>query len=125
MPEKTSTSTQTTSSELVSSLKKTAAKKEKPVASEQQFTVVKRNGAMVPFRRERILRALDAAFRDTKRVGKEETLPEEVLGQVEEVTEKLSAQLFTLATKGAALTVEGIQDLVEVTLMKSGHHDVA
>jgi ribonucleoside-diphosphate reductase alpha chain len=125
MPEKTSTSTQSTSSELVSSLKKTAAKKEKPVTSEQQFTVVKRNGAMVPFRRERILRALDAAFRDTKRVGKEEALPEEILGQVEEVTEKVISQLFTLATKGAALTVEGIQDLVEVTLMKSGHHDVA
>ncbi len=32
---------------------------------------------------------------------------------------------MSLASKGASLTVEGIQDSVEVCLMKAGHHDVA
>ena len=39
----------------------------------QQFTVVKRNGSIVPFRRERIFRALDAAFRDTRKIDRQET----------------------------------------------------
>jgi ribonucleoside-diphosphate reductase alpha chain len=33
--------------------------------------------------------------------------------------------LLTQASKGASLTVEGIQDMVEVTLMNMGHQDVA
>ena len=37
----------------------------------QEVTVVKRNGAIVPFRRERIFRALEAAFRDTKKIEKD------------------------------------------------------
>ncbi|MBI3211430.1 MAG: ribonucleoside-diphosphate reductase subunit alpha, partial [Simkania negevensis] len=34
-------------------------------------------------------------------------------------------EAFELARKNITLTVEGIQDLVEVTLMKKGYHDVA
>jgi ribonucleoside-diphosphate reductase alpha chain len=90
-----------------------------------RFTVVKRNGTLVPFRRERIARAIELAFRDTKKVEKGETLPEEWQVMVEEVTDAVTGQLKDLATKGASLTVEGIQDVAEVTLMKMGHHDVA
>ncbi|MFI5335118.1 MAG: ribonucleotide reductase N-terminal alpha domain-containing protein, partial [Chlamydiales bacterium] len=68
---------------------------------------------------------LDAAFRDTKKIEKEAPLPEEVVQAALEVTEKVVEQLRSLAEKGASLTVEGIQDLVEVTLMKCDHHDVA
>jgi transcriptional regulator NrdR family protein len=32
-----------------------------------ELAVVKRNGTMVPFRKERIYRAIELAFRDTKR----------------------------------------------------------
>jgi ribonucleoside-diphosphate reductase alpha chain len=42
-----------------------------------------------------------------------------------EITEQVVKQLQTFASKGTSLTVEGIQDVVEVTLMKLGHHDVA
>ena len=35
---------------------------------ETEYTVVKRNGTLVPFRRDRILRAIEAAFRDTKKI---------------------------------------------------------
>jgi ribonucleoside-diphosphate reductase alpha chain len=91
----------------------------------QRFTVVKRNGSLVPFRRERIFRAIEAAFRDTKKVLKDHPLPQELFQIVEQITGLVIADLFELASKGASLSVEGIQDQVEVCLMKAGHHDVA
>lgn len=93
--------------------------------SEKQFSVVKRNGSLVPFRKERISLAIEAAFRDLKKVAKEAPLPTDIKEAVEEVTDRIAEQLVTLAEKGASITVEGIQDLVEVTLMKCDHHDVA
>lgn len=89
------------------------------------IAVVKRNGAIVPFHRERVQRALELAFRDTKKIREGEALSEEILSAINLVTDKVVADLFQQASGGASLTVEGIQDLVEVTLMKLGHHDVA
>lgn len=99
--------------ELVSQLKKNA------------FTVVKRNGALVPFRKERITRALEAAFRDTRKLGKIAPLTAEHLQEIEKLSDLVVAEALPLAAKGASLTVEGIQDLVEITLMKAGFHDIA
>lgn len=93
--------------------------------TEVDFTVVKRNGSLVPFRKQRIYRALEAAFRDTRKVPHWESLPEEVQSETLQMTEQVTQQLIAMASQGACLTVEGIQDLVEVTLMKAGHHDVA
>jgi ribonucleoside-diphosphate reductase alpha chain len=90
-----------------------------------RFTVVKRNGSIVPFRRERIKRALDLAFHDTRKVQLDASLTELDILEVEKVTDQVIDLLFTQASKGASLTVEGIQDIVEVTLMNMGHHDVA
>lgn len=89
------------------------------------FTVVKRNGSLVPFRRERIMHALESAFRDTKKVEQDLPLSEEVRFYIQEVEEKIVEDLIEMATQGTRLTVEGIQDLVEITLMKQNHHDVA
>lgn len=89
------------------------------------YTVVKRNGSLVPFRKKRIFHAIEAAFRDTKKVPKNESLSEELVHMVEETTEAVTQKLTEYAAKGACLTVEGIQDLVEVILMDLGHHDVA
>ncbi|MES2198901.1 MAG: ribonucleoside-diphosphate reductase subunit alpha [Chlamydiota bacterium] len=89
------------------------------------FTVVKRNGSLVPFRRDRIFKALEMAFRDTKKIEKESVLPEETITIVHEVTDAVIEQLISFASNGTCLTVEGIQDIVEVTLMKTDHHDVA
>lgn len=89
---------------------------------EAQYTVVKRNGTLVPFRRDRILHAIEAAFRDTKKV---EALDSEQKQATNHIADLVVKQVLTLASKGACLTVEGIQDVVEVTLMKNGYHDVA
>lgn len=94
----------------------------KGATKEAQYTVVKRNGTLVPFRRDRILLAIEAAFRDTKKV---EGLDNEMQQSTNQIADIVVKQLLSLASKGACLTVEGIQDVVEVTLMKNGHHDVA
>ncbi len=94
----------------------------KEPATPKDYTVVKRNGTLVPFHRERILKAIEAAFRDTK---KAETLDSEQQENASRMTDLVVKQVLGLASKGACLTVEGIQDVVEVTLMKNGFHDVA
>jgi ribonucleoside-diphosphate reductase alpha chain len=102
-----------------------AGKKGGGGAKETAHTVVKRNGTLVPFRRERIYRAIEAAFRDTKNVPAPAPFDTEVQQKIEQVTDLVVKQVLHLASKGASLTVEGIQDVVEVTLMKNGCHDVA
>ncbi len=99
--------------------------KEKKRLTKEQVTVVKRSGALVPFQEERIYKALEMAFRDTKKIGKESLFPKELEATLQNICEKIVYQLVKLAQKGACLTVEGIQDFVEVFLMKQGHHDVA
>jgi ribonucleoside-diphosphate reductase alpha chain len=79
------------------------------------FTVVKRDGSLVPFRKERIFRAIELAFRDTRKIGKDSSLPYDVEESVTNLTEQVVRHLLMLASKGACLNVEGIQDLVEVT----------
>ena len=96
----------------------------KKTAPAEEYTVVKRNGTLAPFRRERIMRAIEAGFRDTKKIP-EGSLDADLKGTIEQITDLVVKQLLALARRGACLTVEGIQDVVEVTLMKHGHHDVA
>lgn len=101
-------------------------KKETPKTEvKKQFTVVKRDGKLAPFRRERIDTAIAAAFREVRGIGKDQPIPEETKHIVEEVCDLVVAEALNYAEKGACLTVEGIQDLVEVKLMESGNHDVA
>jgi len=93
--------------------------------AESLFTVVKRNGQIAPFRIARIQRAIEAALRDTKGIEKESTLPEDIAEIVQSITTLVVEKLIELAEKGVSLSVEGIQDIVEVTLMDQGYHDVA
>ena len=93
--------------------------------AKHSFTVVKRNGSLVPFRRDRIFKAIESAFRDTKKIEKTESLAEDLIFIMNQVTDHVIDQLLVQASQGACITVEGIQDMVEVCLMKMGHHDVA
>lgn len=93
--------------------------------SSLNYTIVKRNGMLVPFRRERIFNALDAAFRDTKKIEHPRPLPESIRQTIELITDLVIDDAVKKASLGELLTVEGIQDIVEVKLMETGHHDVA
>ncbi len=112
------------SKEMLSSVKKEIIEGS-IAAGESTFTVVKRNGTIVPFRKERIFKAIEWALRDTKKIDKEVPLANDLNEVAKQVTHQVMAQLFELASKNVSLTVEGIQDLVEITLMKNGQHDVA
>lgn len=90
-----------------------------------KLSIVKRTGSIVPFKIERIQKAIEAAFRDTKKTPSPKELPKGVVNTIDRLTQIVVAQVKKLGEKGVALTVEGIQDLVEVTLMKNGFHDVA
>ncbi len=114
--------TQDTTASFLEEAPKSSGSNKKATTKEAAYTVVKRNGTLVPFRRERILKALEAAFRDTK---KTEVLDPEQQENINRVTDLVVKQVLSLAFKGACLTVEGIQDVVEVALMKNGFHDVA
>ena len=92
---------------------------------EHQYTVVKRTGILVPFRKDRIVMVLEAAFRDTKKIEKDQPLSKELQAAVKTIVALIVEDAAKLASKGACLTVEGIQDIVERKLMEAGHHDVA
>jgi ribonucleoside-diphosphate reductase alpha chain len=88
------------------------------------ITVVKRSGSLVPFRKDRIARAIELAFRATKGLTESAPLPQELYSIVQGLTEQVVQAVAAEAAKGASVTVEGIQDIVEVKLMKGGYFDV-
>lgn len=89
------------------------------------FTVVKRNGMLVPFRKDRILHAVESAVRATKNILVTSALPQDLYNIVQKVTSDVAEECKVQASKGACLTVEGIQDIVEQKLMQNGQYDVA
>jgi len=91
----------------------------------QSDTIVKRDGRLVPFKKERIVNALDAAFRDTKKIPESDSLPTEISQTIEKLCDLVNTEVHTQASLGALVTVEQVQDIVEIKLMECGHHDVA
>ncbi len=111
--------------EILADVTETVLKSENASLHTDLLCVVKRNGRIVPFNRERIEKAIEAAFRDTKKAPKPEPLSTAMVQTIQRLTDSVVLQSKELGEKGVTLTVEGIQDLVEVTLMKNGFHDVA
>lgn len=89
------------------------------------ITVVKRNGMLVPFRRDRIANAIQSAFREALSIPEVAPLPQDIHTTVQTVADQVVLECINQAQRGAALTVEGIQDIVEVKLMESGNYEVA
>lgn len=91
----------------------------------ERCTIMKRSGSLVPFCVERIGRALESAFRDTKAITRPEPLPVNVRKIIERITQLVVQAVLERSQPSASLTVEGVQDLVEMKLMEEGFHDVA
>lgn len=88
------------------------------------YAIVKRDGRLVPFQRARILRALEAAFRDTKQIPQPKPLADVVHQIIELLTTQVEQNVLDRLSQGERVTVEDVQDLVERFLMEQGHHDV-
>jgi ribonucleoside-diphosphate reductase alpha chain len=91
----------------------------------ENCTVVKRDGQLVPFRRSRIFRAIELALRATNSIAPSAPLPQNLYSVAQQVTNEVVEAVAIEAAKGACVTVEGIQDTVEVKLMKAELYDVA
>ena len=103
---KSSTPTSTTTAEnILDPIKKDVAQNTIS-AGAGQFTVVKRNGIIAPFRRERIYKAIESAFRDTKNLDQTIDLPEDTSSTVNDITDQVTSKSFELASNNVSLTVE-------------------
>lgn len=94
-----------------------------PTNTYDQYRVIRRNGSVVPFNPSKIAIAMTKAF---LAVGGGQGAAS---ARVREMVEKLSATvvgaLLRSQPHGGTLHIEDIQDQVELSLMRSGEHDVA
>ena len=92
---------------------------------ETSFLVRKRDGRVVVFERERIQRAVAAAFKADRGLALHQGLPAEVERAVVQITDAVVQSLVLRSGKNELLEIESIQDLVEQHLMQAGYHRVA
>jgi ribonucleoside-diphosphate reductase alpha chain len=92
-------------------------------ASEPGYQVIRRNGAVTPFDAAKISVALTKAFLAVEGGAAAASR------RIHETVEALSGQVFAALTRrageGRTFHIEGIQDQVELALMRSEHHKVA
>lgn len=88
-------------------------------------TVTKRDGRTVSFDGERILRAIEKAFKADLALEPEDRLDEVTTVRATEIANAVIEEALARAAAGEGLDVESIQDSVERHLMKAGHYSVA
>ena len=88
-----------------------------------QYKVIRRNGSVVPFEPAKITIAMTKAFIAVN--GGQGAASARVREQVEQLTDNVVAALLRRQPHGGTLHIEDIQDQVELSLMRSGEHDVA
>ena len=99
---------------------------EAPVAKDPryaQYKVIRRNGAVVGFEPAKISIAMTKAFIAVN--GGQGAASARVREQVAKLTEGVVGALMRRQPDGGTLHIEDIQDQVELSLMRSGEHDVA
>ena len=87
--------------------------------------VTKRDGRVVEFEPARIQRAIEAAFHAEYAEKTNAALTDEQRTHVQRITEMVIAACSEQDQTGSVLEVEGVQDLVEEKLMRSGEFSVA
>ncbi|MFN3166661.1 MAG: ribonucleoside-diphosphate reductase subunit alpha [Phycisphaeraceae bacterium] len=87
--------------------------------------VTKRDGRVVEFEPARIQRAIEAAFHAEYADKTNAPLSDEQRRHVENITKMVIAACSEQDSSGDVLEVEGVQDLVEEKLMRSGEFSVA
>ncbi len=99
---------------------------ETPVSSSMPFDqhkVIRRNGSVVPFEPAKISIAMAKAFIAVN--GGQGAASARVREQVGQLTAAVVGALLRRQPHGGTLHIEDIQDQVELSLMRSGEHDVA
>ncbi len=98
-----------------------------PVADAQalaaQFKVIRRNGAVVPFEPSKITIAMTKAFLAVN--GGQGAASARIREVVAALTDNVVGALVRRQPSGGTFHIEDVQDQVELSLMRSGEHEVA
>ena len=87
------------------------------------YRIIRRNGAVVPFTPSKIAVAMTKAFLAVNgEQGRESARIRELVAQL---TNNVVAALVRRQPNGGTFHIEDVQDQVELSLMRSGEHDVA
>ena len=89
----------------------------------QNYQIIRRNGAVVPFEPNKIAVALMKAFLAVR--GAQGAASASVREDVEQLTQTVVRALMRSRPGGGTFHIEDVQDQVELGLMRSGHHEVA
>ncbi|MFO0425952.1 MAG: ribonucleoside-diphosphate reductase subunit alpha [Planctomyces sp.] len=95
------------------------------IRAETEWIVRKRDGRLAPFEPKLIFRAIRNAFRAELNLADNQPLDSELEKEIVSITDQVSADVSAEASTDAGVTVESIQDMVEIELMKRGHYRVA
>jgi len=77
------------------------------------------------FDQQRIVLAIERAFKAERDLAPDDLLIQEDQHSVNFISDEVVQRLITRAMRGEALEIELVQDAVEVALMKKGHHAIA
>src|SRR5437899_7530561 len=88
-----------------------------------QYRILRRNGAVVAFEPSKIAIAVTKAFLAVN--GGQGAASARVRELVEQLTANVVAALVRRQPAGGTFHIEDVQDQVELSLMRSGEHDVA
>jgi ribonucleoside-diphosphate reductase alpha chain len=94
-----------------------------PVLPLDQYKVIRRNGSVVSFEPSKVSIAMTKAFLAVN--GGQGAASARVRELVEHLTESVVNALVRRQPHGGTFHIEDIQDQVELSLMRSGEHDVA
>ncbi len=108
---------------VVSSLPGVAATAHHVTATRDDYRILRRNGAVVAFEPSKIAIAVTKAFLAVN--GGQGAASARVRELVEQLTANVVAALMRRQPAGGTFHIEDIQDQVELSLMRSGEHDVA
>ncbi|MDO8438814.1 MAG: ATP cone domain-containing protein, partial [Telluria sp.] len=93
------------------------------IASSGDYRIIRRNGAVVAFEPSKIAVAVTKAFLAVN--GGQGAASARIRELVEQLTNNVVAALVRRQPSGGTFHIEDVQDQVELSLMRSGEHDVA
>ncbi len=93
------------------------------IAARGDYRVIRRNGAVVAFEPHKISVAMTKAFLAV--AGGQGAASARIRELVEQLTNNVVAALVRRQPNGGTFHIEDVQDQVELSLMRSGEHDVA
>ena len=89
----------------------------------QQYQIIRRNGAVVPFEPNKIAVAMMKAFLAVH--GTQGAASASVREMVDGLTQAVIRALMRSCPGGGTFHIEDVQDQVELGLMRGGHHEIA